>query len=245
MTWTAVSDSTAVLWRTAGDTPVAMFSVSDGSSTTQSQISSVFSVPSTGTYTVQFYVGQVSTTTDSIVQIKNQFNNGTESRISLIWGDGTLSAVTATQLFQSKRYTVSRDTTRGGTWLVTLNSWMSYYAGNAGQHTILVFPAHGGGVASTGTILFGGLSIPTAASVVSASTIDEWTDANGATVAPYSTVEAWSAATTGRVDSWYQLSAVTDADGVDFQLKVSEQFPVKVNANDPLRIVESAYSGVP
>lgn len=62
---------------------------------------------------------------------------------------------------------------------------------------------------------------------------------------------AWSAVTTGRVDSWYQLSAVSDTDtaygrGVDFQLKASEQFPVKANTNHPLKIVESAYSkGIP
>jgi hypothetical protein len=58
---------------------------------------------------------------------------------------------------------------------------------------------------------------------------------------------AWSNVTAGQVESWAQLSAVSDTDtdygrGVDFQLKASEQYPVKVNVNHPLKIVESAYS---
>lgn len=58
---------------------------------------------------------------------------------------------------------------------------------------------------------------------------------------------AWSTVTEGRVDSWYQFSAVSDTDtdygrGVDFQLKAREQYPLKVNVNDPLKVVASAYS---
>lgn len=62
---------------------------------------------------------------------------------------------------------------------------------------------------------------------------------------------SWADSSVATVPGWYQLSAVTDTDatypiGVDFQLKASEQFPMKVSTSRPLKIVESAYSvGLP
>jgi hypothetical protein len=65
-----------------------------------------------------------------------------------------------------------------------------------------------------------------------------WTAGSDATTATHSAV------TEGRVDSWYQFSAVsaTAITGINFQIAASEQYPVRVNTNDPLRVIGSNYS---
>jgi hypothetical protein len=77
----------------------------------------------------------------------------------------------------------------------------------------------------------------------SGATTATWTADSGATTATYSGI-------TDATPPWMQLSAVTDTDvaytiGVDFQLKARSQYPLKVSASRPLKIVTSAYSTRP
>jgi hypothetical protein len=38
--------------------------------------------------------------------------------------------------------------------------------------------------------------------------------------------------------AWQQLSSVTDSAGVDFELKVNDQYPLEVNDNRPCYLVD-------
>jgi len=48
---------------------------------------------------------------------------------------------------------------------------------------------------------------------------------------------SWSATTETTV-IWQQLSSVTDNDGVDFILKVNDQYPLRVNDTRPAYVID-------
>ena len=50
----------------------------------------------------------------------------------------------------------------------------------------------------------------------------------------------WSTPSTATDEGWRRLSVKTDSDGgVDFQLKIDDQYPWKVWDHDPLKVIDS------
>jgi hypothetical protein len=52
-----------------------------------------------------------------------------------------------------------------------------------------------------------------------------------------STTKSWSASTSSSI-GWQQLSLVTEADGVDFVLRVNDQYPMRVNDARPSVVID-------